>query len=201
LTTTRRRSERQQWNPDLSVLASQLLLSLQEELFTRLAEEGYDDLHPRHGAVLAYLDEDGIRSTELARLSGRHKQIVGRLVDELEELGYVERRPDPADRRAKLIVPTPKGLEQLRRGDQIVAEIEARHSEATGARNYAEFRDVLRGVVARSRESATLAGPSGDQLLEGRAGVPARGAGSRRGDPGQAPPDSHPRRSGEVLGT
>jgi DNA-binding MarR family transcriptional regulator len=158
LTTTRRRSERQQWNPDLSVLASQLLLSLQEELFTRLAEEGYDDLHPRHGAVLAYLDEDGIRSTELARLSGRHKQIVGRLVDELEELGYVERRPDPADRRAKLIVPTPKGLEQLRRGDQIVAEIEARHAEATGARNYAEFRDVLRGVVARSRESATLAG-------------------------------------------
>ena len=34
-------------------------------------------------AVLAYLDEDGVRATELARLSGRHKQIVG-AVDELE---------------------------------------------------------------------------------------------------------------------
>jgi DNA-binding MarR family transcriptional regulator len=147
LTTTRRRSERQQWNPDLSVLASQLLLSLQEELFTRLAEEGYDDLHPRHGAVLAYLDEDGIRSTELARLSGRHKQIVGRLVDELEDLGYVERRADPADRRAKLVVPTERGLEAMRLADGIVAEIERRHAEAAGGRTYAEFRNVLRSIV------------------------------------------------------
>lgn len=151
MTTTKRRSERQQWNPDLGVLASQLTFSLQEELFARLAEAGYDDLHPRHWAVLAYLDEDGIRATELARLSARHKQIVGRLIDELEELGYVARAPDPADRRAKLIVPTMRGLDQLRRGDEIVAEIEARHAEAIGGRNYAAFRDALRGVVARSR--------------------------------------------------
>ena len=102
--------------------------------------------------MLAYLDEDGVRATELARLSGRHKQIVGRLVDELEELGYVERRPDPEDRRAKLIVPTERGLDQLRLGDEIVAEIEARHAAAIGGRNYAAFRDVLRGVVARDRE-------------------------------------------------
>jgi DNA-binding MarR family transcriptional regulator len=154
VTTTKRRSERQQWNPDLGVLASQLLFSLQQELFARLAEDGYADLSPRHGAVLAYLDEDGVRATELARLSGRHKQIVGRLVDELEELGYVERRPDPADRRAKLVVPTKRGLEQMRRGDQIVADIEARHANAIGARDYAEFRNVLRGVVVRSRELA-----------------------------------------------
>jgi DNA-binding MarR family transcriptional regulator len=152
VTTTKRRRERQEWNPDLGVLASQLTYSLQEELFARLAAEGYDDLNPRHGAVLAYLDEDGIRATELARLSGRHKQVVGRLVDELEDLGYVERRPDPADRRAKLIVPTARGLEQLRLGDEIVAEIEARHSGAIGAREYARFRDVLRGVVARARD-------------------------------------------------
>jgi DNA-binding MarR family transcriptional regulator len=131
------------------VLASRLLFSLQDELFEGLAEAGYGDLHPRHGAVLAFLDEDGIRATELARLSGRHKQIVGRLVDELEELGYVERRPDPADRRAKLIFPTERGLDQLRLGDQIIADIEARHASEVGSRTYAQFRDVLRGVVAR----------------------------------------------------
>ena len=108
---------------------------------------------PRHGAVLAYLDEDGVRATELARLSGRHKQIVGRLVDELEELGYVERRPGPGGPRAKLIVPTERGLEQIRLGDEIVAEIEARHAEASrGPRPTPQFRDVLRGVVARDRD-------------------------------------------------
>jgi DNA-binding MarR family transcriptional regulator len=154
MTTTKRRRERQELNPDLGVLATRLLFSLQDELFSRLAEAGYDDLHPRHGSVLAYLDEDGVRATELARLSGRHKQIIGRIVDELEELGYVERRPDPEDRRAKLIFPTERGLAQVRLGDEIVAEIEARHAREVGARTYAEFRDVLRGVVARSHERA-----------------------------------------------
>ena len=149
MTTTKRRTERQEWNPDLGVLASRLLFSLQDELFTELADAGYDDLLPRHGSVLAYLDEDGIRATELARLSGRHKQIIGRIVDELEELGYVERRPDPEDRRAKLIFPTERGLDQVRLGDEIVAEIEARHAKEIGAKSYAQFRDVLRGVVAR----------------------------------------------------
>jgi DNA-binding MarR family transcriptional regulator len=155
VTTTKRRRERQEWNPDLGVLASRLLFTLQDELFTKLAEQGYDDLHPRHGAVLAYLDEDGIRATELAHLSGRHKQVIGRIVDELEALGYVERRPDPEDRRAKLIFPTARGLDQVRLGDEIVAEIEARHAQEIGARTYAEFRDVLRGVVARGREPTT----------------------------------------------
>jgi DNA-binding MarR family transcriptional regulator len=149
VTTVGRRKERQEWNPDLGVLATRLLFSLQDELFERLAEAGYDDLLPRHGAVLAFLDEDGIRATELARLSGRHKQIVGRIVDELEDLGYVERRPDPADRRAKLIFPTERGLGQVRLGDEIVADIEARHAREVGGKTYAQFRDVLRGVVAR----------------------------------------------------
>ncbi len=154
MTTTKRRRERQELSPDLGVLASRLLFSLQDELFERLAEAGYDDLHPRHGAVLAYLDEDGIRATDLARLSGRHKQIIGRMVDELESLGYVERRPDPGDRRAKLIFPTERGLEQIRLGDETVAEIEARHADAVGRRTYAEFRDVLRGIVTRSSSGA-----------------------------------------------
>jgi DNA-binding MarR family transcriptional regulator len=149
VTTTKRRRERQEWNPDLGVLASRLLFSLQEELFAKLAAAGYDDLHPRHGAVLAYLDEDGIRATELAQLTGRHKQIIGRMVDELEELGYVERRPDPEDRRAKLIFPTTRGLQQVRLGDEVIADIEARHAQQIGGRTYAEFRDVLRAVVAR----------------------------------------------------
>jgi DNA-binding MarR family transcriptional regulator len=159
VTTAAGRRERQEWNPDLGVLATRFLLSLQDELFERLAGAGYGDLHPRHAAVLAYLDEDGVRATELARLSGRHKQIVGRLVDELEELGYVERRPDPADRRAKLIFPTARGLEEIRLSDEIIADIEARHSREVGGRTYSQFRDVLRGVVARRTQFKAVTAP------------------------------------------
>jgi DNA-binding MarR family transcriptional regulator len=149
MTTAKRRSERQQLNPDLGVLTARLQRAVQGELFERLADQGHSDLHPRHSTVLAYLDEDGVRATELARLSGRDKQVVGRLVDELEDIGYIERRTDPSDRRAKLIVPTERGLEQLQLRDEIVAEIERRHAEAAGPRVYAEFRNVLRGMVER----------------------------------------------------
>jgi DNA-binding MarR family transcriptional regulator len=147
VTTTKGRSARQQWNPDLGVLASRLSDATQSELFARLEAEGHGDLSPRHGVVLPYLDEDGIRATELARLSGRHKQVVGRLVDELEELGYVERRADPADRRAKLVVPTAAGLEALRVADRAIAEAEARHAEHIGRRAYADLREALRAMV------------------------------------------------------
>jgi len=139
------------------VLAARLELQIQSELFARLAQQGHAGLRSRHWAVIAYLDEDGVRPTELARLSGRHKQIVGRLIDELEALGYVERRPDPADRRAKLVVPTERGLEQLRLGDEIVADIERRHAESTGGRTYAEFRNVLRSMVESGPPAAARA--------------------------------------------
>jgi DNA-binding MarR family transcriptional regulator len=69
----------------------------------------------------------------------------------------VERRPDPADRRAKLIFPTERGLEQVRLGDEIVADIEARHAREVGGRTYAQFRDVLRGVVARRTQFKEVA--------------------------------------------
>jgi hypothetical protein len=80
---------------------------------------------------------------------GGYRLGAGRTRSRCSRWSYVERRPDPADRRAKLIFPTERGLDQLRLGDRIIADIEARHASEVGARTYAQFRDVLRGVVAR----------------------------------------------------
>lgn len=146
-----RRSERKRTDPDLGVLASQLLFAVQEELFDTLAEQGHPGLRPQHGAVLAYLDAEGSRATDLARSSGQHKQVVGKLIDELETLGYVERRPDPSDRRAKLIVPTAHGLDQMSRSDAILAAIEHRHTHAIGPDVYAEFERLLHEITRRQR--------------------------------------------------
>ncbi|WP_419703339.1 MarR family winged helix-turn-helix transcriptional regulator [Promicromonospora sp. NFX87] len=146
-----RRSERKSTDPDLGVSAGRLLFAVQGELFARLAEQGHPDLRPQHGAVLAYLDPEGSRATDLAQRSGQHKQVVGKVVDELEALGYVERRPDPADRRAKLVVPTERGLDQMARSDAVVEALERRHAEAVGEAAYAEFRRVLREVTELQR--------------------------------------------------
>lgn len=151
MTTVKGRGERQQWAPDLAVLASRLAASTQLELFDGLRERGHRDLRQRHAPVVAFMDEDGVRATELARLAGLHKQAVGRLVDELEELGVVERVPDPADRRAKLVVPTAEGIRLLMDADEIIAGIESRHAQAIGGKTYAAFRDAMRDVVQNSR--------------------------------------------------
>ncbi|WP_432936217.1 MarR family winged helix-turn-helix transcriptional regulator [Kribbella sp. CA-253562] len=152
------RSELTATDPDLGVLSGRLLFAVQRELFATLADQGFHDLKHRHGAVMAYLDPDGVRATELSRLSGQHKQIIGTLVDELEALGYLERRPDPSDRRAKLICPTDRGLAQMKAAHAIMAGIESRHAERLGPRNYRQFKRMFLDITDHQRSHADPAG-------------------------------------------
>ncbi|MDG4823223.1 MarR family transcriptional regulator [Asanoa sp. WMMD1127] len=144
-----KRSTRKEQDPDLGILAVQLSARVQREIFARAAAQGFADARPRHGAVLAFLDEEGTRPGELARLAGRNKQTMGAIIDELERLGYVRRTPDPADRRAKLIVPTDRGRRFMEITDDFVRQIEQGLAGTLGADRYRDFRDALgRGVAS-----------------------------------------------------
>ena len=132
---------------DVGVLSAHLLASFQRQLFGQMATQGHDRLRPRHGAVMAYLDRDGTRASELSERSGAHKQVIGTLVDELEELGYVTRRPDPADRRAKLVVPTELGLDQMTKARAFIVEMERRYAEAVGEDRFATFKAVFAEIA------------------------------------------------------
>lgn len=149
------RAMRNDAEPDVGVLAGRLLFAVQGELFSRLRGLGFDDIKPRHGAVLAYLQEQGIRATELARMSGQHKQVIGTLVDELTVLGYVERQNDPADRRAKLVCPTARGRAQMEAADQIMADIQKRHARQLGADVFGEFMRVFVALVEQQQHDVT----------------------------------------------
>ena len=133
--------------PDLGMLAGRLMRVLQDELFQRLAEQGHPDVRPRHGTVLAFLDAEGMRATELSARSGQHKQIVGTIVDELTALGYVRREPDPADRRAKRIVPTEHGLDEIAKARAILADIEDRHRRALGDAAFTPYKHAFQRIV------------------------------------------------------
>lgn len=139
---------------DLGVLSGRLLFAVQDELFARLHDAGFSDIVPRHGVVLAYLRPEGVRATDLAKSSGQLKQVVGVIVDDLERLGYVERKPEPADRRAKLIVPTRRGRKQMETADRIIADIAARHAGVLGAKEFARFIADFRKVVEHQRAVA-----------------------------------------------
>ncbi|MEV7990274.1 MarR family transcriptional regulator [Micromonospora sp. NPDC085948] len=143
-----KRSTLKEQDPDLGILAVQLSARVQREIFRHSAEHGFDDVRPRHGAVLAYLDAEGTRPGELARLAGRNKQTMGAILDELERLGYVRRTPDPADRRAKLIVPTDRGRRLMEISDGFVHLIEQKLADTLGPDRYRDFRDALGHAVA-----------------------------------------------------
>jgi DNA-binding MarR family transcriptional regulator len=75
--------------------------------------------------------------------------VIGTWVDEPVALGYVERQPDPADRRAKLIVPAELGRAHLVKSDAVLAETEAEHARAVGEEAYAEFERLFTLVAER----------------------------------------------------
>lgn len=65
-----------------------------------------------HGGLsaLATLIADGPqRAGTLAETEGVTAPAMTRILNSLEELGYVERTPDPADGRAQLVAATPAG--------------------------------------------------------------------------------------------
>src|SRR5271170_5036144 len=66
--------------------------------------------------VLANLSRhngEGMMQTELAKVMDVGKVTLGGLIDRLETSGYVERQPEPGDRRAKRVVMTTKGTKLL----------------------------------------------------------------------------------------
>ena len=105
---------------------------------------------------------------DLARIAGRNKQTIAAIVDELENLGYVHRADDPADRRAKLIVPTARGRQRMRAGDKIVADIEKRHEAKLGRAGDARFKQALRAITADGRLRTN---PRSDPARKSSAGV------------------------------
>ncbi len=98
---------------------------------------------PSHSAVFAQIRSEGNRLTDLARGANMTPQAMGELVDELEELGYVERRPDPTDRRAKLIVLTDRGHACIAAGIATIEGIEERIEAILGTRGHAQLRRLL----------------------------------------------------------
>ncbi|MFJ4028269.1 MarR family winged helix-turn-helix transcriptional regulator [Paenarthrobacter sp. NPDC089989] len=64
--------------------------------------------------VMRFIGEGETRATHLAAKLGVSAPVLSRHIAELEELGFVMRRPDPADGRAQLLALTESGMAKLR---------------------------------------------------------------------------------------
>lgn len=103
------------------------LLLRSARLFDGLAFARFAKKHPEvrraHLQLMPHLDLEGTRITELARRAEITKQAVGQLVSDMEEAGYVERRPDPRDQRAKIVVLTKRGRKGVLDGLSVFSEL------------------------------------------------------------------------------
>lgn len=129
------------------------LLRIPREAATRrvlagLAAAGFGDIRPAHFTVFQHMPPEGIRLTELADAALLTKQSMGYLVDDLDALGYIERIPDPADRRAKVLRLTAKGRAVEETVRDTIRQIEADWAERLGADDYQRLLQLLRRLIA-----------------------------------------------------
>jgi len=104
---------------------------------------GEKRLRPSHTALLPHLDLAGTRLTELATRMGISKQATSELISDLEELGMVDRRPDPQDGRARLVCFTSAGRRALLDGLSLLQAIEGELTHELGARAMADLARCL----------------------------------------------------------
>jgi DNA-binding MarR family transcriptional regulator len=121
--------------------------SIIDELHAELARRGHPDMRPAHGFALQAIGLNGATATEAGRRLGISKQAAGKTVERLEELGYVARSGDEADRRRKLVKLTPRGIDALTLSAMIFEDIRARWAAELGADRLAGMEDALREMV------------------------------------------------------
>jgi DNA-binding MarR family transcriptional regulator len=117
-------------------LLVRLLREFRDELAAPRAQAGYDDVREPHLQIFGNVRMGGIRLTELAGRASLSLAATSELVNDLVDLGYLTRRPDPADGRAKLIDLTKRGRDLMATAGDRVAAIEQRWSEAVGAKDF-----------------------------------------------------------------
>ncbi|MBA3523081.1 MAG: winged helix-turn-helix transcriptional regulator [Geodermatophilaceae bacterium] len=105
-------------------------------------------IKPSHSVVFAQIEPGGSRLTKLAAGANITPQSMGVIVDELEDLGYVERRPDPSDRRAKLITLTARGHDAVAAGKATITGLEEDLVAILGERGAQQLRRLLSRILA-----------------------------------------------------
>ena len=135
--------------PDFAILTIGTARIVTDRLGNAVERAGIDDMRPAFGFVIRVLAEGGRTLTELAELLAVTKQAAIKVVDEMESLGFLERRPDPADRRAKILVLSDRGRRVRRTALAASRQMERELRRDLGDDQVDAFRAVLTHFLER----------------------------------------------------
>jgi len=114
---------------------------------TALGEAGFTDM-PRSGSrVVGGIARSGEPMRDVVKALGVSKQAAGQLIDTLVLRGYVERLPDPEDRRRRIVGLTPRGADAAAVVRAAVEGVDAALEARVGAQAVVEMRATVAALV------------------------------------------------------
>lgn len=128
-------------------LLVRLLREFRDDLAAPRAAAGYGDIREPHFQIFGNIRMGGVRLTELAERAQLSLAATSGLVNDLAAMGYVTRRPDPVDGRAKLIELTERGRGLMAVAGDRVADVERRWSELVGRKDFAQMTLTMQRLL------------------------------------------------------
>lgn len=129
--------------------------TVNERMLAGLHQRGFEDVIPAHLNVMQYPGPQNTRPSDLADRVRMTRQALNYLLGQMEDLGYVERRPDQGDSRFKRVYLTSRGMALGHAMRDIVEELESEWKEQLGATRFAELRESLRQLGCDSPEPSS----------------------------------------------
>ena|SRR5689334_3613844 len=137
--------------PLIGLLLRLLYQQYSQDIEVSLREAGFGDVRPPHSNVFPFVPAEGITVSKLAELARVRKQSMAEAVDQLEHMGYVERHPNPRDRRSRLVFLTERG-ESVRPVTHAAGErVEQRWAELTSPDELEALRASLLRLLTELR--------------------------------------------------
>jgi DNA-binding MarR family transcriptional regulator len=112
-----------------------------------LADAGCDDM-PRNGSyVIGAIARTGASLSQIITGLGVSKQAAGQLVDTLVTRGYLDRSPDPDDRRRLTVTLTERGHAAATVIRSVIERVDADLAGRVGAEHVAHTRATLAALI------------------------------------------------------
>ncbi len=122
-----------------------------EDIHAALREAGFGDIRPAHANVFPFVPSEGITVSGLAELARVRKQTMAEAVEQLERMGYVERRANPRDRRSRLVFLTERGESVKPVTHAAAARVEERWAQMTSPEELEALRGSLLHLLTELR--------------------------------------------------
>jgi DNA-binding MarR family transcriptional regulator len=129
--------------PNLGILLFVAYRALEQRAHDAIVAASITDITLAQARVAARIGQHGTRVSELAEQARVTKQSAGFLVEQLEAAGYVERVPDPTDRRARLVRLTARADRVVTAANAEVERVLAEWAEHVGADRLRQVYETL----------------------------------------------------------